>query len=70
MKIYFNWLGEWIELDNDEDLINDMNPKTFINGISKLNSQDDIILYAKTLNIRKSNHIYYIPANLLVWEEI
>lgn len=69
MKIYFNWLGEWIELDEDNDLINDMNPKTFISGISKLNSQKDIILYEKTLIICKNNHKYHIPANMLVWKE-
>ena len=68
MKIYFNWLNDWIEL-NDEDLINDMSPTSYIKAITMINEGKDILLYEKTIIIRKGKYIYHIPANLLVWKE-
>ena len=32
MKIYFNWLGEWLEIDDKDDYIEDMRPSDFITG--------------------------------------
>lgn len=69
MQIYFNWLGEWIELNNDEDLINGIDPISFITASIKLNESKDIMLYEEIITITKKDYYYSIPGNLLVWKE-
>ena len=69
MKIYFNWLGEWTELDNDNDFINGMSPSSFVDSLQNITSDIEMMSYVETIKITKQDINYYVPANLLVWRE-
>lgn len=59
MKIYFQWLGDWIELDNEKDIINGTRAIDFV---YKLTDHDN-----STIEIKKDATRYYIPMSLLVY---
>lgn len=59
MKIYFQWLGDWIELDNENDFINGTRAIDFV---YKLIDHDN-----STIEIKKDDTRYYIPMSLLVY---
>lgn len=50
MKIYFNWLGEWKKIDNDEDIICYLKPKEFI---------DNLIIYFDKQILNKNNFEHF-----------
>lgn len=73
MKVYFNWLGKWIELDNDKDLIEDISPIDFVNYniqdyISKDNFKENIY-FPLFVTIKKQNVEYHIHLSQVAWNE-
>lgn len=50
MEIYFNWLGEWKKIDNDEDIICYLKPKEFI---------DNLIIYFDKQILNKNNFEHF-----------
>lgn len=50
MEIYFNWLGEWKKIDNDEDIICYLKPKEFI---------DNLIIYFDKQIVNKNNFEHF-----------
>lgn len=75
MKLYFNWLGEWIEINNNDDYIMDMNPIDFINyNIPKDFSKEDFndgstVIFPQFITIRKENSQYNVHISQIVWKE-
>lgn len=69
MNIYFNWLGNWIELDDDNDCISDMRPSDFIKGLYNIVDIDTAEPYIAPVRIKKDNNEYYVPTNLIVWKQ-
>lgn len=71
MKIYFNWLGEWKELDDENDYIEDMSPSEFIamriRTYEPLHSLDNIA--PKYIKIKKEDNYYFVQISQLVWSE-
>lgn len=63
MNIYFNWLGKWIEIDNENDYIHDMEPNSFISSLYQMNNKYDIV------EIKKKDFTYYVPTSQIVWKE-
>lgn len=73
MKVYFNWLGKWIELDKDKDLIEDISPIDFVNYniqdyISKDNFKENIY-FPLFVTIKKQNVKYHIHLSQVAWNE-
>lgn len=71
MQIYFNWLGEWKEINNEKDTIDNMIPSEFvamkIRTYEPLRTLDNIA--PKFIKIKKGNYYYYIQFSQLVWSE-
>lgn len=72
MKVYFNWLGSWVEL-TDDDSIMDMNPSDFVySNIPKNFYKDDLdegCIIPQFVTIRKNNTEYHIHISQIVWKD-
>lgn len=73
MHMYFNWLGEWKTISDDNDYIEDMKPSDFIlNNLMPCTTKDILdneMVIPVIVKISKGKHNYYIPISQLVWNE-
>lgn len=73
MEIYFNWLGEWIKIDEEEDNICGIVPSEFvekiINPIVYIHKEtEDSDAIQQIVQIYHENTTYYVPLAQLVWK--
>lgn len=65
MNIYFNWLGKWIELEENAK-IDDMVPIEYVNQLLNSNYMEQSLSIVKILN---DNNEYYVRANNIIWKK-